>query len=399
METCDFLIIGAGVIGINVAVELSKRFPRTKVITIEKEASEARHASGRNSGVLHAGFYYTADSLKAKFTKEGNAALTAYCDENRLPIRKCGKLIVAPTEREVPVLDVLMERAIKNGVRLEKITEEHARKIEPKVKTTGFALYSPTTSSVDPHLVVKRMRQDAAALGVDFRFGVRYRGRKRDRLMTSDGLFSARYVINTAGLYADKIAQDYGFSKDYYLLPFKGLYLYSTQPRGVLSTNIYPVPNLANPFLRVHFTVTVDGSVKLGPTAIPVFWREQYHGLDNFRFSELIENAFWQTRLFLFSEFMFHRFAFEEIKQCYKPYMIRQAALLADGFSERAFGKWGKPGIRAQLVNRKSGTLEMDFVLEGDERSMHVLNAVSPAFTCSIPFSRFVVDRIESVAR
>lgn len=396
MQICDFLVIGAGVIGVSIARELAARHPSTRIVLIEKEASQAMHASGRNSGVLHAGFYYTADSLKARFSRDGNAALTEYCDQKGLPIRKCGKLVVAQTEKEVPVLDELMKRAERNGVRLEKISDIEARRIEPKVKTTRFALYSPSTSSVNPKVVVEQMVRDAVAAGVECRFGVRYLEHSGYRVTTTQGVFDARYVINAAGLYADKIARNYGFSLGYYLLPFKGLYLYSTHSKGSLATNIYPVPNLANPFLGVHFTVAVDGTIKIGPTAIPALWREQYRGLDNFHFSEFSETLGRQLRLLAGSGFNFHRLAFEEIRKYHKPHMIRQSFLLADGFDEQSFGDWGVSGIRAQLVKKDTNALEMDFVIEGDDRSMHVLNAVSPAFTCSIPFSKFVVDRIES---
>ena len=398
-KTCDFLVVGAGVIGISVARELVSRYPDAKIIVIDKELSEAEHASGRNSGVLHAGFYYTEDSLKAKFTRDGNLALTEYCDQNNLPIRKCGKLVVAKTEHEVTVLDTLMERAVKNNVKLEKITEEDAREIEPKVKTKGFALYSPTTSSVDPKSVVKQMKRDAIASGVEFHFGVSYIRQKLGRVETNNGFFSVQYLVNCAGLYADKIAQDYGFSENYYVLPFKGLYLYANHSKSSLSTHIYPVPNLDNPFLGVHFTASVDGAIKVGPTAIPAFWREQYNGFDNFTFSEFGELVYHQLALVAKSGFGFNRLAYNEIKKYYKPNMIQQASELARGFDRESFKNWAQPGIRAQLVNRKNHKLVMDFLIEGDDRSMHILNAVSPAFTCSIPFSKFVVDRIASNLR
>ncbi|NTU67255.1 MAG: L-2-hydroxyglutarate oxidase [Chlorobiaceae bacterium] len=396
-QSCDYLVIGAGVVGVGIARELAVRQPGSKIVLIEKEPAQAMHASGRNSGVLHAGFYYTADSLKARFSRDGNRALTEYCDRNGLPIRKCGKIVVAQTEKEVPLLDELMRRAERNGVELDKISEDEARRIEPKVRTTGFALYSPSTSSVNPKQVVEQMLQDARATGVDCCFGARYLGRSGSRVQTSVGSIDARYVVNAAGLYADKIARDYGFSEGYYLLPFKGLYLYSSHPKGSLSTHIYPVPNLANPFLGVHFTVAVDGAVKIGPTAIPAFWPEQYRGMENFRLSEFTETLAHQLGLMARPGFQFHRLAFEELRKYSRPFMARQSFMLADGFTEKSFADWGIPGIRAQLVRKKSNTLEMDFVIEGDDRSMHVLNAVSPAFTCSMPFSSFVVDRIESL--
>jgi L-2-hydroxyglutarate oxidase LhgO len=397
MDRCDYLIIGAGVIGISIAIELSKRHSDKTIIIIDKEGKEAKHASGRNSGVLHAGFYYTEDSLKAKFTREGNAAMTTYCENNNLPIRKCGKLVVAQSNEEITVLDELLNRAKKNGVSLEKITEKEAKQIEPKVKTTKYALFSPTTSTVDPRLVVKSMAKDAIENGVIFKFNSAYLKKKKSYIETSSQSIKAEYVINASGLYADKIAKDYGFSKDHYLLPFKGIYLKSDHPSGYISTNIYPVPQLENPFLGVHYTITVDGGIKIGPTAIPAFWREQYKGVENFNMLEFFEILRQQLGLAVTSKFGFKKLAMEEMLKYYKPNMVKKATKLCDGFDKKSFSNWSTPGIRAQLVNAREKKLEMDFVIEGDDKSMHILNAVSPAFTCSIPFSKYVVDRIESL--
>ncbi len=397
MKACDYLVIGGGVIGISVSIELSKRYPNSKIIVIEKEDGEAKHASGRNSGVLHAGFYYTEDSLKAKFTRDGNAALTKYCDDNNLPIRKCGKLVVAQSNEDISVLDKLLDRAAKNNVELEKITENEAKQIEPKVKTMQYALFSPTTSTVDPKLIVKKMSEDSMDAGVVFHFNTAYKGCVDGVVKTSNGQIDAKYVINSAGLYADKIAKDYGFSKNYYLLPFKGIYLRSSDIKSNISTNIYPVPNLENPFLGVHFTLTVDGVVKIGPTAIPAFWVEQYNGLENFNINEFKEIVKRQLSLFTKSDFDFKRLAFEEVLKYYKPNMIKKASRLCNGFNNKIFDEWSIPGIRAQLIDARKNKLEMDFVIEGDDKSIHILNAVSPAFTCSIPFSKYVVDCIESL--
>jgi len=397
MDRCDYLIIGAGIIGVSIARELAKRYPDKIIIVIDKENKEAQHASGRNSGVLHAGFYYTEDSLKAKFTREGNMAMTAYCEDNNLPIRKCGKLVVAQSEDEITVLDELLRRAKKNGVSLEKITEREAKQIEPKVKTTKFALFSPTTSTIDPKIVVKSMVKDATESGVIFKFNTPYLGKNEGYVETNGQSIEAEYVINTSGLYADKIAKDYGFSKNYYLLPFKGIYLKSSHSSGYISTNIYPVPQLENPFLGVHYTITSDGGIKIGPTAIPAFWREQYKGFENFNTSEFLEILSQQLGLAVTSKFGFKKLAMEEMLKYYKPNMIKKATKLCDGFDEQSFSDWSTPGIRAQLVNAREKKLEMDFVIEGDDKSMHILNAVSPAFTCSIPFSKHVVDRIESL--
>src|SRR5688572_31572212 len=230
METCDFLVIGGGVIGLTIARELRRRQPAASVVLIEKETFCGAHGSGRNSGVLHAGFYYTPDSLKAKFTREGNERLTAYCEEKRIVLNRCGKLVVAKDASDLPSLDELLRRGRANGIALEELTEAEAREIEPRVKTHQRALFSPRTSTVNPQLVVEAMQADAQHEGVTIRLGNAYLERHARGVRASDGLIEAGYVVNAAGLYADRIALDYGFSERYRILPFKGLYLYSAEP-------------------------------------------------------------------------------------------------------------------------------------------------------------------------
>lgn len=395
MTTCDFLVIGGGVIGLSIARELRRRRPTARVMLIEKESSCGAHASGRNSGVLHAGFYYSPDSLKAKFTRLGNEQLTAYCEEKRIPINKCGKLVVAKDEGDLASLDELVRRGRANGIELHELTDAEAKQIEPRVKTYQRALFSPRTSTVNPLQVMDALRQDALRDGIQIHCDTPYVGRINRHVRTNQGLIEAGYVVNAAGLYADKIAMDYGFSEKYRILPFKGLYLYSAEPPGSIRTNIYPVPDLRNPFLGVHFTITVDGKAKIGPTAIPAFWREHYQGFSNFKLTELIEVAGRGLGLLAGAQFDYRRLAVEEIAKYSRKRMVALASALAHGVKEEHYQQWGRAGIRAQLLDITKKKLEMDFVLEGDNRSMHVLNAVSPAFTCSLPFSHQVCDRID----
>lgn len=390
----DFVVIGGGVIGLNVARALKRRFSDCAVTVLEKESACGRHASGRNSGVLHAGFYYTADSLKARFTRDGNRELSVYCAERGLAVNRCGKLVVAQTQADLAGLDELMRRGRRNGVELLEVSEQEAREIEPRARTVERALYSPATASVDPAAVMARMEADARAEGVKIRCGVRYLGAGGGRIRTSAGTWEAGYVVNAAGLYADRIAHDFGHGEHYRILPFKGLYLYSDEPAGAFRTNIYPVPDLRNPFLGVHFTVTAEGRAKIGPTAIPALWREQYVGLAGFRAEEFVDIARRQAGLVLGAGFDFARLAFAELRKYSRRRLVALAGRLAHGVRPEHYRRWGRPGIRAQLFDRRKRTLEMDFVLEGDDRSFHVLNAVSPAFTCSLPFSRFVADEI-----
>ena len=394
MNNTDFLIIGGGVIGLSIARVLKKRFSDSRVTLIEKEKGLGFHGSGRNSGVLHAGFYYSSDSLKAKFTRTGNQRLTEYCESRGLKINKCGKLVVAKNEEELQRFNELLERGKKNGVPLQCLTEVEAREIEPRVKTFEKALYSPSTATIDPLEVIMAMQKDAEDEGVDIHLGTGYLQAQGNRVSTSSGSYEARMVINAGGLYADKIAMDFGFSKKYRILPFKGLYLNSDEPPGSLRTNIYPVPNLRNPFLGTHFTVTVAGKTKIGPTALPALWREQYQGMKNLCWSEVLEILARQCGLFISSNFNFKALAFEEIRKSSRPHLAALASALAEGVELSNYRTWGKPGIRAQLINIEERKLEMDFVIEGDQDSIHVLNAVSPAFTCALPFAEYVCDQV-----
>jgi L-2-hydroxyglutarate oxidase len=396
VKSIDFLVVGAGIIGLNVALALKKKYKDSSVLVIDKERVCGEHASGRNSGVLHAGFYYTADSLKAKFTREGNRLLTEYCNTHNLPINKCGKLVIARNEEEDNTLDELLRRAKNNGVVLEEVTEEEARKIEPRVKTYRRALFSPTTASADPQAVLESMENDAKSQGVELQYSVEFVKRTTKGVQTTNGIYNVGYLVNAAGLYADKVAKEFGYSQDYAILPFKGLYLKSAEAVGAYHTNIYPVPDLRNPFLGVHFTVQVNGRVKIGPTAIPGMWREHYNGIKNFRLNEFMDVAPRLVGLLFSSNISFTRLAYSEIKKYSRRHLVSLAKGLATAVDETAFKEWAKPGIRAQLIDVKRRKLEMDFVLEGDKNSMHILNAVSPGWTCSIPFAQFVVDEISN---
>lgn len=391
----DFLVIGGGVIGLTLALEARRRHPGAHIALIEKEHTCGAHASGRNSGVLHAGFYYTADSLKARFCRDGNRRLSEYCRERGLRINRCGKLVVARDKTELHGLDELLRRGRQNGVELHEVTEKEAREIEPRAKTYVKALWSPTTSSVDPGEVMASLVADARSAGIQIFTDTGYRSQVGREVVTTRGKFSPGYVINAAGLYADRIASDFGISHDYRILPFKGLYLYSNEPPGALRTNVYPVPDLNNPFLGVHYTITVDGKAKIGPTAIPAFWREHYHGLGNFSVGELMEVLGRELAMFVRNDFGFRPLALGELSKYSRRRMVALASHLIAGVSAHDYLKWGRPGIRAQLVDVRQRRLEMDFRYVGGRWSFHVLNAVSPAFTCAFPFVEFLFDRIE----
>ena len=390
----DYLIIGAGIIGLAIAKTLKNIYPNRTITIIEKENDVAYHSSGRNSGVLHAGFYYTSNSLKAKFTKDGNRMMHDYCEKNNLKINRCKKVVVATNEEELKSLYELEKRGLKNGVNVSIINEEELQKIDPNVKTYQKALYSPDTSTVDPTEISKHIRDELTTQGVKFYFNECYI-KKIDNnsiLSNNNQQFTATKIINCAGLYADKIAKDFKFSKDYTIIPFKGIYLKYTKTDNPIKVNVYPVPNLKNPFLGVHYTITVDGDIKIGPTAIPAFWRENYKGFDKFKFKELAEILAFESKLFITNAFNFRSLAYEELKKYNKTHFVSLATKMVKEIDTKGFNKWSKPGIRAQLLNTNTLELLQDFVVEGDNNTIHVLNAVSPAFTSSFPFAEWVVE-------
>lgn len=390
----DYLIIGAGIIGLCIARSLKLKFPQANIVIIDKELSSTAHGSGRNSGVIHAGFYYPADSLKAKLTSQGNKLLTQYCLEHNIPINRCGKLVVAQSETDITGVYELAKRAKNNDVEVHLVDEKQAAEIEPNAKTHQVALYSPHTASANPSEVTSFVAKEVINLGVNILYGSGFSSKHtRGEIITTDGkVIEAAKVINCAGLYADKIAKQFGFSQNKVILPFKGIYLKYSGNDKPIQTNIYPVPNLRNPFLGAHFTLTVDNKIKIGPTAIPAFWRENYRQLDNFKWKELLEVLHYEMRLLMGNQFNFRTLALEEMKKYRASHFAKQAANLVHHIDVGKFREWTAPGIRAQLLNTDNMSLEQDFIIERDDNSLHVLNAVSPAWTSSFSFAQMIVD-------
>lgn len=365
-----------------IAYELLKKDPSTIIAVIDKENDVAKHASGRNSGVLHAGFYYSADSLKAKFTVEGNRRMKQFCVEHNIIVRETQKVVIAQNENEIEGILELHRRAQLNGVKTTIIDEEELRLIDPNAKTYQKALFSPSTASVDPKEVCFRMKELLEMKGVDFYFNTHF---EKCRLQYD-------YLINCAGAYADKIAQKFNVGNEYTMLPFKGIYLKYMGGTSAIKTNIYPVPNLSNPFLGVHYTITADGSIKIGPTAIPALWRENYSGFQNFNLSELLEIIFYEVKLFFSNAFNFRSLALNEMKNYNPKHFIQKAKNMVYKIGDNF--KPMPAGIRAQLLNTRTQELVQDFIVEHTNRSTHILNAVSPAFTCSFAFAEYIVEEI-----
>ncbi len=398
MKSYDIIIIGAGIIGLTCAYELKQKDPSLTIAIIDKESDVAKHASGLNSGVIHSGIYYAYDSFKAKFCLDGNRLLKRYCQKENIPINHCGKLIIAKNEKEFAPLEALYQKGLDNNAPISLIKADDARAIEPGVSILHKAIWSPETASVCPITVCANLKETLAQAGVDFYFKHKVSGidlKQNQVLCQNREPLSYGYLINAAGLYADKIYRLFNRQSHYELMPFKGLYLYS-QSQLHYQTNIYPVPNPDFPFLGVHVTVTAEGKNKIGPTAMPCFWREQYHGLSQFSWSELFNISTWLAKSYLFNINGFRRLANREFKYIFKHQLVKDASRLVKKKLASNDFHYTKPGIRAQLFDKSKQALVDDFVFKKESNSLHVLNAVSPAFTCSFSVAKHLVGEIYS---
>ncbi|MGL1863707.1 MAG: L-2-hydroxyglutarate oxidase [Pseudodesulfovibrio sp.] len=392
MYTADVVICGAGILGLTIARELVKS-GAGDIIIFDKEDGLGYHASGRNSGVLHAGIYYDPGTLKAKMCLQGNQRMQAYCEEHNLPLFKSGKVIVTRDESELATLDELEQRATANGATVEMIDEKQLAEIEPNAKTTGRALHSPLTVVVDPKAILKQMRSELESTGkVRFFFDTRFLSARKDSVRTSQGDIGYGLFINAAGAFSDKVAQAFGIAKNYRLLPFKGIYRVLKKPAAdKIRGSIYPVPNIKNPFLGVHFTRSVHGEVYVGPTAIPAFGRENYgilQGIDSEVFAILLREMYM-----FFENEKFRGVALEEPRKYFFKHFFADAEKLVKHIVPNDVMSSPKVGIRPQLVDIESNELVMDFVVEKHANTIHILNSISPAFTSSMYFAELIVKK------
>lgn len=394
----DLTVVGAGVVGLTLALAWKRRHPADDVVVLDKEPALGAHASGRNSGVLHAGLYYPPGTLKAQFARDGTRAWTRYCEERKLPLVRCGKLVVARGPEDHAGLDELLRRARGNDVPLESVDADQAHRIEPRAKTFERALHVPETAAMDPNAILAELRKDCAEAGVPVVLDCPWLGRADDDdgVRTGKGSFAGGTLVNAAGLFADRVAQAYGFGADVAILPFRGFYLAADRGTPPLACHIYPVPDLALPFLGVHVTVKADGGTTIGPTALPALWREHYGGLSGARPRDLLEVGTLGLRK-LAADPSFRALARRELAMARRGPLLDAAEALVSGLDRSRWTRWGRSGIRAQLVDRSTGDLLMDFRTEGDRRSFHVLNAISPGFTCSLPFAEHCCDQMEAL--
>ena len=393
-SSCHFLVIGGGITGLTIVRELLHRGCED-IILLEKENSLGMHASGRNSGVLHAGIYYTPDTYKAKFCVEGNRKMKAFCQDKGLTLHERGKVVVTQNDNDLQRLYELKKRADQSGARSFLIDKKELKEIEPHATTWKNALYSPDTAVIDPHEILRALQKEVVDSGkVKIFFGVSFKNLKSNlHALTSRGEIKFQKCINAAGAFADKVAKTFKVNHSYKLLPFKGAYKRLVKEKSHwVRGNIYPVPNLINPFLGVHFTKSVHGHVDIGPTAFPILRREEQKFGENISLEPL--SFLLREGLLLFKNKTFRESALQEVKKYSKDYFLSQAKQLLPKLTMEDMKDTLKWGIRPQLVDWNSKELVTDFVLIKEGDAIHILNAISPAFTCSMAFAPYAVDKL-----
>ena len=394
----DFLVIGGGIVGLTIAETLKSKFPDASVTVLEKEREIGLHSSGRNSGVMHSGIYYPAESIKAKVCGQGAREMIDWCLERKLTVNKIGKVIVPVRREDGAQVDLLLQRAHQNGVNASKINKQQLQEIEPEAQSaTDEAIYCPDTSVIDPQAVLARKVDELKALGIEIHLGTPFQSVDPEKRILNAGgkKFCYGHVVNAAGLYADKVAHVFGAAHELTLLPFKGMY-WKLSPAACIKVKhlIYPVPDLRVPFLGVHTTTTTDGSVYLGPTAAPAFGRENYGGLQGVNLLDTGAILYRLAEQFAYNKQGFRNLFFQEMPKYLKKHFYEAAKDVLPNLRIEDLSPCAKVGIRAQMLDTQKKELVTDFLVKTQENQTHVLNAISPAFTSSMPFARMVVEQI-----
>jgi L-2-hydroxyglutarate oxidase len=394
--TYDFAIVGAGIVGLATAREILRARPLSSIVVLEKEAAVARHQTGHNSGVIHAGIYYAPGSLKARFCREGAAATKAFCVEQGIKFENCGKLLVATNERERIAMEALFERAKQNGIAAERIDRAGLTRLEPNV--TGLAaLLVPATGIVDYKLVSAAFAKIVTAGGAEIALGSKVAAIREDahavEISTAERSFRARSLIVCGGLQSDRLAKMAGLQINHRIVPFRGeFYTLPKSRAGLIKHLIYPIPDPKLPFVGIHLTRTIDGRLIVGPNAVLGFAREGYEKF-SFRPKDVLDYlafpGFWRVIGMHFAA------GVEEMRNSlWKQAYLAQCRKYCPDLS-LADLEPGVAGIRAQAVLR-DGTLVHDFLFAETARMLHVCNAPSPAATSAIPIARMIAEKVLS---
>lgn len=397
-DTTDFVITGGGIVGLATALDLQSRHPSARITLLEKEAKPALHQTGRNSGVIHAGVYYAPGSHKARFCAQGVAATRAFCAEHDIPSHTCGKLIVATDADELTRMATLETRARANGIDIERLTGEEARKLEPNISATG-ALLSPSTGIVDFGAVALKMAEVFTRRGGDIRLNTRVLGGDESAggvtMQTNQGILSAGKAVFCAGLHADRIARGFGADINFRIIPFRGDYFaIKNQPADLVQHLIYPIPDPERPFLGVHLTRKMNGGFTVGPSAVLAGAREGYSKF-SLNAADLASAlgypGFWRLLARNAGSAMEELGSSLSKKRYLKKVQKYCARITLDDLAPY------KSGVRAQAV-APDGKIIDDFLFVQTRHGLHVCNAPSPAATSAIPIARHIADRLLGVS-
>jgi L-2-hydroxyglutarate oxidase len=392
--THDFIVIGGGILGMSTAQTLHRRYPGASILVLDKESGPAKHQTGRNSGVIHAGVYYKPGSLKARFCKEGNVATKAFCREHDIPFDECGKLIVATDARELERMHALVARCAENGIAIEVLDGGELRRREPNIVGVG-AIFVPSTGIVSYTRITARMGDLVEAGGGRVIFGQEVVGIEESadgiRVRTGTTMHAGRYLVACGGLQSDRIVTMLGLKPDFQIIPFRGeYYLLAEKHNRIVNHLIYPVPDPTLPFLGVHLTRMINGTVTVGPNAVLAWRREGYRKTDisfgdSFRMLTYpgFRKAIWKHLSASVTELRnsISKTGYLRLVQKYCPSLVKADLLFYPA------------GIRAQAVSR-SGDVIDDFLFMSTQRALVVCNAPSPAATSSIPIGNHIVDKL-----
>ncbi len=389
----DYVVLGGGIVGVSTALSLITKHPDKRILLVEKERSFAQHQTGHNSGVIHAGVYYEPGSLKAKFCREGLKETIKFCSLHKIPYQQCGKLLVATNDVELKRMKELYERCKSNDIEVEILNEKTLNEIEPNISGIG-ALLVKSTGIVNYKLITEKMSEQFESLGGMFLLNTKIINLKEDedkiQIITSNEIFSSRYLVCCAGLMADRIAKLLKIKINFQIVPFRGEYFKLPEKHNNLVKHlIYPIPDPTLPFLGVHLTKMIDGSITVGPNAVLGFKREGYSQF-NFSLKDTLQLLSFKG----FHKVLMRNFKsglYEMKNSIFKRGYLKEVQKYSPSVKLNDLQPY-PAGIRAQAV-LDDGTLVHDFLFAESRRSIHVCNAPSPAATSAIPIGKYITDK------
>ena len=390
----DIILIGGGIVGVSTAWKLKQYYPDATVLLIEKESSLSRHQTGHNSGVIHAGVYYSPGSLKAELCKRGAVQTIAFCQEHNLPYEQCGKLLVATNTVEYDRMKALEKRCFQNGIETERLSETELKKQEPNIEGIAALLVS-STAITDYKKITLKMAELFIALGGVIKFDCQVKAlweySNAVQIQTSRHIINAKYILVCGGLMADRLAKMMKIDIDFQIIPFRGeYYQLPSKYNRIVTRLIYPIPDPGLPFLGVHLTRMIDGSVTVGPNAV-LGWKREGYGSFNFDLKDSLEMITFPGSWKLFTNNI--KSGLSEIKDSiYKPGYLKRVRKYCPMLTISDLHPY-PAGIRAQAVNINGGLVH-DFLFAESDRSLHVCNAPSPAATSAMPISEYLCKKV-----